>query len=199
MNAANFHSKKLLIRLLTCFLVLFTSIYGCAIQDMSSKEKGSLAGAGLGALAGQLIGGNTAGTLIGAAAGAGVGYIIGNEQDKKKAKEMTSKTASQNYDHSEDTWPLADTRWKLVQINPRDRIPPYISKVIEFRPNGHVVTTTTDPAGKVTVSDEIYRVVGDTLIVNKPGYLINARFHIDGDIMMVSAADFSAKLQRISH
>ncbi len=53
----------------------------------SDAEQGTLLGAGVGALAGQAIGGNTAGTLIGAGVGAGAGYIIGNEQDKKKAED----------------------------------------------------------------------------------------------------------------
>ena len=43
---------------------------------------GTLAGAGVGALAG----GDTESALIGAAAGAGVGYMLINEQDKNRAK-----------------------------------------------------------------------------------------------------------------
>ena len=39
--------------------------------------------AGIGALAGQAIGGDTEATLIGAGVGALAGYAIGNEQDKK--------------------------------------------------------------------------------------------------------------------
>ena len=48
----------------------------------SDAQTGGLVGAGIGALAGQAIGGDTTGTLIGAAAGAGIGYVIGNEGDK---------------------------------------------------------------------------------------------------------------------
>lgn len=55
---------------------------GCA----NDAQTGTLAGAGIGALAGQAIGGNTGATLIGAGAGAVGGYIIGNEMDKKKAQ-----------------------------------------------------------------------------------------------------------------
>ena len=50
----------------------------------SDAQTGALIGAGVGALAGQAIGGDTEGTLIGAGVGAAGGYIIGNEQDKKK-------------------------------------------------------------------------------------------------------------------
>ncbi len=50
----------------------------------NDAQTGALIGVGIGALAGQAIGGDTAGTLIGAAAGGGLGYIIGNESDKAK-------------------------------------------------------------------------------------------------------------------
>ena len=60
---------------------MFTSS-GCE----TDAQTGSLIGLGIGALAGQAIGGDTGGTLIGAAAGGGLGYIFGNESDKKKAR-----------------------------------------------------------------------------------------------------------------
>ena len=50
----------------------------------SDAQTSALIGAGVGAIAGQAIGGDTEGTLIGAGAGAVGGYIIGNESDKKK-------------------------------------------------------------------------------------------------------------------
>ena len=50
----------------------------------TDAQTGGLIGLGVGALAGQAIGGNTGGTLIGAAVGGGLGYIIGNESDKTK-------------------------------------------------------------------------------------------------------------------
>jgi uncharacterized protein YcfJ len=55
-------------------------IAGCE----NDAQTGALIGAGVGALAGQAIGGDTKSTVIGAGAGAAGGYIIGNEQDKKK-------------------------------------------------------------------------------------------------------------------
>ena len=55
---------------------------GCA----NDAQTGSLAGAGIGALAGQAIGGNTGSTLIGAGAGAAAGYIVGNEMDKQRRR-----------------------------------------------------------------------------------------------------------------
>ncbi len=60
-----------------------------------------------------------------------------------------------------------------------------------------MITTTTNPDGSVDIFDERYRVVGSALIVNKPGYMINAQFGISGDEMIVSAEKFRAVLKRI--
>ncbi len=172
--------------------ILATILAGCE----TSGKTGALAGAGIGALAGQLIGGNTKSTLIGAAVGTGAGYMIGNEKDKKHAKEMNEKNKTHNYTHQE-VKPLGGTRWLLASIVPKNRVPPYASKIIEFRPYGRVITTTTNPDGSVDVTDESYRVVGNTLVINKPGLLINAQYGISGDQMIVSAEDFRAVLKRM--
>ena len=54
---------------------------GCESDAQTGALLGSLAGAGVGALAG----GDTEGALIGAAVGGGAGYMLGNEGDKKKS------------------------------------------------------------------------------------------------------------------
>jgi uncharacterized protein YcfJ len=48
-----------------------------------NTQKGALIGAGFGALAGQLIGGNTESTLIGTGVGTLVGAIVGNAVDQE--------------------------------------------------------------------------------------------------------------------
>jgi hypothetical protein len=173
------------------------ALIGCAVMLISGcatkGQTGALAGSGIGALAGQAIGGNTAGTLIGAGVGAGVGYLVGNEMDKKEARKLQSEKGGKRA----DTEPLGGTKWQVTNLNPRDFTGEYTSKLVEFGSGGYVVTTTTRPDGKVEISEETYRVVGDTLIVNKPGYLINARYSISGDEMVVNAQDFSAVLKRL--
>jgi len=64
----------------SCSLLFFV---GCE----SDAQTGGLIGAGVGALAGQAIGGDTKSTLIGTAVGGGAGYMLGNESDKKKTKQ----------------------------------------------------------------------------------------------------------------
>ena len=57
-----------------------TSLLGC-----TKTEEGAAFGAGIGALAGQAIGGDTGGTLIGAGIGALVGSSIVNDQEQQQA------------------------------------------------------------------------------------------------------------------
>ncbi len=177
--------------LATC-LALVIVVGGCATK----AGTGALAGGGIGALAGQAIGHSTGATLIGAAVGTGVGYIVGNEMDKKKAQEMSQTSKANDYDHNE-VGLLGGTRWQVVSISPKNRVPAFTSKIVEFSPKGHVTTTTTLPDGKVEVKAESYRVVGDTLIINKPGYLINAKYGISGNELIVDADEFRAVLKRI--
>jgi len=54
------------------------------LTGCNDAQSGALLGAGIGALAGQTIGGDTRSTLIGTAVGAGAGYVIGNESGKAK-------------------------------------------------------------------------------------------------------------------
>ncbi len=73
------------IRLLGLSIALLgaaTLLSGC-----NDAQAGALLGAGIGALAGQAIGGDTEATVIGTAVGAGAGYIIGNESDKAKRQQ----------------------------------------------------------------------------------------------------------------
>jgi hypothetical protein len=175
-----------------CLMCTLAVTMGC----QTGGQTGALAGGGIGALAGQAIGGNTGATLVGAAVGTGVGYMIGNEADKKKARTMSDGTPVPNHQHDE-VGELGGTRWKVVSLAPRDFAPPFTSKIIDFQPNGRVITTTTNPDGTVDTFNEHYRVVGSTLIVNRPGYLINARFSVSGKELIVDADDFRAVLERL--
>ena len=62
----------------TIGLVSVLSLTGC-----NKTEEGASWGAGIGALAGQALGGDTESTLIGAGAGALLGGMIGNDQDNQ--------------------------------------------------------------------------------------------------------------------
>lgn len=75
-------------RLTTNMLTVATAIAlaGCAADGtMSDTGRNSAIGAGLGALAGAAIGGNSKGALIGAGVGAAGGYVWSKHMEEKKA------------------------------------------------------------------------------------------------------------------
>ncbi|MBX3355667.1 MAG: hypothetical protein KF724_08215 [Phycisphaeraceae bacterium] len=176
---------------------------------------------------GQAIGRDTTATLIGTGVGAGVGYLIGNEVDKSRAAELSrqqeariaSLEAQQRQQAAQqrggsapapsisaagearftntEVGPLGETRWAVVSVNPRDAFGSFASMLVEFRPNGRLLTTITAKDGLIRTADEGYRVVNDTLIINRSDHLINARFSLAGDQLIVSADRFSVVLQRL--
>jgi hypothetical protein len=158
---------------------------GCATRGGT----GALAGGGMGALIGQAIGRNTAGTLIGAGVGTGLGYIIGNEMDKRETRQRT-------IERSEEVQPLAGTSWQLISVNP-EPVNRFKSLVMTFRADGTLLTQETGENGQVRNSIERYRILGDTLIINQPNYVINARYEIKNSQLVLIDQNFRSVLQRI--
>lgn len=82
-------------------LMVGTQSVGC-VTTTPSAERGGLFGAGsgaaIGAIAGQLIGGDTKATLIGAAIGAVVGGLVGSYIDQQNA---TRAEAAKKYEYDE--------------------------------------------------------------------------------------------------
>ena len=76
-------------------------------------------------------------------------------------------------------------------------MPEYTSIFVEFKPNGEIVTTRHEPGGTMTVTEERHRIAGDTLIINKAGYMINAKYQVQGNQMVVDCQQFRAVLERI--
>jgi len=180
-----------LIQRMMVAMVAVTMLFGagCATKG----QTGALTGAGVGAAIGGLAnmhGSWGATALIGAGVGAGIGYLIGNEEDKKDAAKRQSASEA-------ELKPLSGTTWLVVSIVPK---PEKVHKsiVAHFRPDGHVVITKTDMQGRVETSTEKYRVVGSTLILNKPDYVENTKFKIEGDKLIVDYGNGSVVLQRIS-
>lgn len=178
-------NKTLTNRIIVTFAalsIMTAALYGCATHG----QTGSVAGAGVGALIGQAIGRNTAGTLIGAGIGAGVGYLIGNDQDKKAA----------SMQQAPETGAFGGTTWKAVNMDPVPT-PPYETYIIEFSPDGWLKTSETFADGTKKTDKENYRVAGDTLIINKPGYIINAKYVMENKRLKIMLDDYNAEFKQV--
>jgi hypothetical protein len=176
-------------------LVIVATLAGSSTaQETTGKKKGSIWGAGLGAIAGGIYGGHGSDALIGAAIGTGIGYLIGNESDKKKAKEMSAQPPAQR---PNETAAFAGTSWRLQDWAPKTGKEEFKSKAFAFSKDGWVTTTTVHKDGRKASVRENYRVVGDTLIINRDNYLVNCKFNMQGDQLMVDTQSLRATLQKI--
>lgn len=159
-------------------------ITGCE----SKKQSGTLAGAGIGALIGQAAGGDTKATVIGAAVGAGVGRLAGKSQDKKAAEEEEKAKMQATA--------LTGSKWRIFSVT-ADNKPDFDSLTVTFRPDGKVVTSRYKSGQAMVFTEENYSILGDTLIINKADYTINATYRINGNDMFIDCQQFKAVLHRI--
>ena len=74
--------KRSAIIVLSLFVSISYILIGCA--GMTPAQKGAVGGAAVGAIGGQLIGGNTKSTLIGAGVGALGGALLNDAVNKDK-------------------------------------------------------------------------------------------------------------------
>jgi len=97
-----------------CVLIIFGFVGLSCTSTGYNTQAGAAIGAGLGALAGQIIGRNTTGTLIGLAGGALVGAIAGNAVDQNEMNRRLDSLESRAY-ASPGTQPEAPPgRWVEV-------------------------------------------------------------------------------------
>jgi outer membrane protein OmpA-like peptidoglycan-associated protein len=87
MSNKQFKSRTLVIAMSAAAI----AVAGCADMNMSQTQKGTAVGAGVGALAGAAIGGNSRGAVVGGLLGAAGGYVWSKHmQDKKVAMERAT-------------------------------------------------------------------------------------------------------------
>jgi hypothetical protein len=174
---------------LAAVLGVTVSLAGC----QSGRGTGTLAGAGMGALVGQLAGGTATSTLIGAGIGAAGGYIIGNEVDRRQVNQRAAQSVPTPVNELQ---PLAGTNWMLVSVNP-ESARTFASMIIEFRGDGVLVTTRTENDGTVRTDEEFFRVVNNTLIVNDRDYIINGPFILQGRTLTFVVGNVTSRWSRV--
>lgn len=69
--------------------------------------------------------------------------------------------------------------------------------VTRFRSDGSILTTKTHKDGTVEGQEKSYRIVGSTLIFSKTDPVINTRYEIDGDRLILDTGEASIVIKRI--
>jgi len=146
--------KKLTILMI---LLFSATLISCAHYppDRYNTQRGSLIGAGTGALLGQAIGGNTAGTLIGLAAGTIFGGLVGNavDQDYQAARDAARQDRPVVY---------YDEKGSAVEAVPR---------AVAGKPNCRVVTKRVWQDGHL-MSETVEEICAETeMVVVEPRYV----------------------------
>jgi uncharacterized protein YcfJ len=120
--------RKSAIVVLTLILFLISCAGGN--PNRFNTQRGAAIGAGVGALAGQLIGRNTKGTLIGAGVGTLIGAIVGNAVDQERQVAVESAAMDKrivyydNKDHAIEAIPGPEdqhTKCRKVTMREWDR------------------------------------------------------------------------------
>lgn len=94
--------------------------------------------------------------------------------------------------------PFVGTSWQVVSVTgDQARRPRIASAVITFVDRKQVVAVRTLKSGRAESLIDGYRVVGDTLLLELDGVLINARYVLDGDRLVLVGKGFSAVLERV--
>lgn len=146
----------------------------------TARAQGASAGLGIGALIGGLAG-DREGALIGAGVGAGIGYLIGDAEDRRRAGELSKVPA-------QDLVPLAGTRWRLARLE-TDEPHDIGDLAVSFGTDGRARAVKTAEDGSQETTFERYRIVGDTLIVNRDDYVLNLPFALEKGRLYVDSPD----------
>ncbi len=168
---------------LVCVIMVCLFIVSCAgttNQEQKTKE-GVAIGAGVGAILGQVIGGNTEGTLIGAGIGAALGGLAGNQigayMDRQEAelRNVVAATESASITRSQNVLTATFKSNMFFDINSSILKPgayselDRVARVLREYPQTHIrVEGHTDAKGSaeynMVLSEKRAQAVGDALI-----------------------------------
>lgn len=94
------------------------------------------------------------------------------------------------------TGKLGGTQWSVIEIiepdeSDRADIQKIDALLVEFRPDGHVITTTlyNDGTARIT-KDERYKVNGDVIEFEGPDYELVAMYRMDGQNLRLHSEQF---------
>jgi glucose/arabinose dehydrogenase len=114
------------------------------------------------------------------------GHMFG--EDSKPAKTTSSKA---------DLGSFPNTKWQVLSVVPKPNTQ-FTAMYLAFQPDGSLVITTESADGKINTTFQKYSVVGESLLLSKPGSSTNVRFRVDGGTMHVDTGRASIVLEKIN-
>ncbi|MGI9344592.1 MAG: hypothetical protein ACR2QV_17320 [Gammaproteobacteria bacterium] len=191
------------LRMLSIALILPLATMMLSACGTTATSKGASLGAVVGGLTGGL--GDAA---TGALVGGGVGYLVDRADDKQKAREQTERElraleASRVTENPETVYrpepanDLVGKTWRVISLVTDEPYPDYQSIVVTFQTNSKATTMTVWKSNEIETFIDNYRVVDNVLILSGEDYLVNAKYSIQDDQMVLVAEDFRAVLELI--
>jgi hypothetical protein len=98
---------------------------------------------------------------------------------------------------TKDTEPIANTRWRIVNIRPS--FESFLKGTeFSFERNGILVESAELPNGTIFTDTHRYRVLGSTLVLTKDGNTAVSLFKVEGNTLNIDSHDYSLTLERVS-
>jgi hypothetical protein len=101
------------------------------------------------------------------------------------------------YKITDDSNPLSDTKWQVMTVTPKPE-KAFSTMYMNFKSDGNLEEVTTFPDGSVKREVYVYNTAGATLAINKAkNVIIDARYKITGNRMIMDTGEYSMVLQRV--
>lgn len=93
--------------------------------------------------------------------------------------------------------PFPNTKWQVLSVVPKPNTQ-FTAMYLAFQPDGNLVITTESADGKINTTFQKYSVVGESMLLSKPGSTTNVRFRVDSGTMHVDTGRASIVLEKIN-
>jgi hypothetical protein len=114
------------------------------------------------------------------------GHMFGEDSTPSKTKSSPT-----------DLGPFPNTKWQVLSVVPKPNTQ-FTAMYLAFQPDGSLAITTESADGKISTTFQKYSVVGESMLLSKPGNTTNVRFRVDGGTMHVDTGRASIVLERLN-
>lgn len=114
------------------------------------------------------------------------GHMFGEDSTPSKTKSFPANLG-----------PFPNSKWQVLSVVPKPNTQ-FTAMYLAFQPDGNLAITTETADGKINTTFQKYSVVGESMLLSKPGSSTNVRFRVDGGTMHVDTGRASIVLEKIN-